>query len=302
MVIDCIGACLALLPGRPHNRAPSRARMRNAMDRYAVVGQPVAHSLSPQIHAAFAEQVGAELSYEAIEAPLEGFAATITDLFDRGYRGVNVTVPFKGEACTFAHEVDPAAARAEAANTLRVEADGRTTAFTTDGVGLVRDLLDHQGVDPHEAVTVLLGAGGAAAGVIEPLLAAGVAELVVANRTQARADALVARFADLGPVRAVGLDALPRADLVINATAASLDGQAIPVSAGAVHGGTFVYDMMYGPKARPFLAHCSGLGIRGTADGLGMLVEQAASAFELWRGVRPRTAPVLASLRASMND
>lgn len=272
------------------------------MDRYAVVGQPVAHSLSPQIHAAFAAALGIELSYEAIEAPLDGFAATVADLFDRGYRGVNVTVPFKAEACAFADLIDSAAARAGAANTLRAEADGRITAFTTDGVGLVRDLLVHQGVDPRGRITLLLGAGGAAAGVVEPLLAAGVSELVVANRTQARAEALVASFADLGPIRTVAFDALPSADLVINATAASLDGQAVPLSAEAVHGDTFVYDMMYGPKARPFLTHCAGLGTSGVVDGLGMLVEQAASAFELWRGVRPATTPVLARLRAAIGD
>lgn len=278
----------------------ARREADGAMDRYAVVGQPVAHSLSPRIHAAFAAELGIKLSYDAIEAPLDGFAATVAELFGRGYLGVNVTVPFKAEACAVAHQVDAAAARAEAANTLRVEADGRVTAFTTDGLGLVRDLMDHQGVDLRGRITLLLGAGGAAAGVIEPLLAAGVSEVVVANRTQARAEALAARFAGLGPVRVAAVDALPCADLVINATAASLQGQAVPVSAEAVHRDTFVYDMMYGPKARPFLERCAGLGIRGGVDGLGMLVEQAASAFQLWRGVRPSTTPVLARLRAAI--
>ena len=158
-----------------------------------------------------------------------------------------------------------------------------------------------RGWTPGGRITLLLGAGGAAAGVVEPLLAAGVSELVVANRTQARAEALVASFADLGPIRTVAFDALPSADLVINATAASLDGQAVPLSAEAVHGDTLVYDMMYGSKARPFLTHCAGLSTSGV-DGLGMLVEQAASAFELWRGVRPATKPVLARLRAAIGD
>lgn len=268
------------------------------MDRYAVVGHPVAHSLSPRIHAAFAAATGEALVYEAVEAPRDGFADTVRGLFAAGYAGCNVTVPFKAEACSFADEVDPLAARAGAANTLRVEANGRVSAFNTDGAGLVRDLGANLEVPLAGARLVMLGAGGAAAGVVESLLAAGVAELVIGNRSPERAEALAARFADLGAVRAERLEALADADLLINATAASLGGERPTLAAGLVRPHTRVYDMMYGAAARPFLAHCAELGAAEVHDGLGMLVEQAAEAFARWRGSRPGTRAILAELRA----
>ena len=269
------------------------------MDRYAVVGHPVAHSLSPRIHAAFAASTGEALRYDAVEAPLDDFAGTIRGLFRENLAGCNVTVPFKEAACAVADDVDPPAARAGAANTLRREADGRLRAFNTDGPGLVRDLAGNLEVELAGIRVVMLGAGGAAAGVVEALLGAGVGELVVANRTAERAEALVARFAALGAVNAVPLDAPGTADLLLNATAASLGGGRPVLAPELIRPHTQVYDLMYGAAARPFLAHCAGLGAAAVHDGLGMLVEQAAEAFALWRGRRPATAPVLAELRAA---
>ena len=270
------------------------------MDRYAVFGHPVTHSLSPRIHTHFAAETGQALSYEAIEAPLDGFAARVRAFLAAGGRGANVTVPFKGEACELADLVDPPAARARAANTLRVERDGRIAAFNTDGVGLVTDLRDQLGVELAGARVVLLGAGGAAAGVVEALLDAGGAELVIANRTAARARALVERFHERASgalLRAAPFPGLPPADLLVNATAASLAGTVPPLPDGVVVKGTFAYDMMYADAPTPFLRWCRTRGAGRTADGLGMLVEQAAEAFLLWRGVRPDTAGIRALLR-----
>ena len=268
------------------------------MDRYAVVGHPVAHSLSPRIHAAFAAATGEALRYEAVEAPADGFADTVRGLFEAGFAGCNVTVPFKADACSFATLLDPLAARAGAANTLRLEADGRVSAFNTDGAGLVRDLEDNLSVPLAGARVVMLGAGGAAAGVVESLLAAGVAELVIGNRSPERARALALRFTSLGAVRAAPLEALADADVLLNATAASLGGERPTLAEGLIRPHTRVYDMMYGAAARPFLACCAELGAAEVHDGLGMLVEQAAEAFALWRGLRPDTRAVLTALRA----
>ncbi|MEE4360422.1 MAG: shikimate dehydrogenase [Pseudomonadales bacterium] len=270
------------------------------MDRYAVFGHPVAHSLSPRIHGCFAAQTGEVLSYEAIEAPLDGFREAVLRFLADGGRGCNVTLPFKGEAVAFADHPDPRAARAGAANTLRREADGRLSAYNTDGPGLVADLVHGHRLALADLRVVLLGAGGAAAGVIEALLDAGVGELIVANRTHERALALRARFATLDAahrLRAVPLDALPAADLLVNATSASLAGQVPVLPDRVVVPGTFAYDMMYADVATPFLAWCTTRGAGRTADGLGMLVEQAAEAFLIWRGVRPDTAAVRDLLR-----
>ncbi|MDD3650912.1 shikimate dehydrogenase [Immundisolibacter sp.] len=270
------------------------------MDRYAVFGHPVRHSLSPQIHTAFAAQTGQALTYQAIEAPLDGFAATLRAFIADGGRGGNVTVPFKEEAFRLADRCDELARQAQAVNTLRVEPDGGLSGFNTDGIGLLRDLTQNLGVELRDRRVLLLGAGGAAAGVIGPLLAAGVAELVLANRTAARAATLAARFAGQGPIRTAPLEAPGEAfDLVLNATAAGLGGQAPAVPAAAFGPHTLAYDLVYGAAAAAFLALARAAGARACHDGLGMLVEQAAEAFWLWRGVRPATAPVIAALRGA---
>lgn len=266
-------------------------------DRYAVFGNPIAHSRSPRIHAAFAAQTGQVLTYEAILAPLDGFAEAVAMFRREGGRGANVTVPFKEQAYALAHRLSARAEAAGAVNTLTFESDG-IFGDNTDGVGLVNDLAGNLGLDLEGQRILLMGAGGAARGVVLPLLEQGPAELFIVNRTAVKAVELAGRFGTAGTVRGGGYEALPgrRFDLVINATAASLAGDLPPLPAGVFAAGALAYDMMYG-KDTPFLAFARGEGAR-CADGLGMLVEQAAEAFFLWRAVRPATAPVIALLRA----
>ncbi|MCZ7565849.1 MAG: shikimate dehydrogenase [Burkholderiales bacterium] len=267
-------------------------------DRYAVVGNPVAHSRSPAIHAAFARQTGEDILYSRLLAPLDNFARTVAGFFDAGGKGVNVTLPFKGEAARLATKLSERARRAEAANTLRFDVDG-IYGDNTDGPGLVRDLTVNLGAALAGRRVLLIGAGGAASGVVGALLGTGVARLVIANRTRERAEALARRHG--APVAACGLEDLGGEpfDVLINATSAGLAGAALPLPAGAVAPGAFAYDMAYGPLAEPFLAAAGLAGAARLADGLGMLVEQAAESFLVWRGIRPDSAPVLAELRAA---
>ncbi|MHB1187109.1 shikimate dehydrogenase [Thiobacillus sp.] len=261
-------------------------------DRYAVFGHPIAHSKSPQIHAAFARQTGQDMTYEAILAPLDGFADSVTAFIAAGGCGANVTVPFKEEAFRLSSRLSPRAKHAGAVNTLMFD-DG-ILGDNTDGAGLVGDLERNLHCPLAGRRILLLGAGGAARGVIEPLLDQSPAELVIANRTVGRAQELAELFCR--GVRACGFDALDTPfDLVINATAASLAGELPPLSPSIFTAETLAYDMMYG-RDTPFLSFARTHGA-ATADGLGMLVEQAAEAFALWRGVRPDTAPVIAALR-----
>ena len=275
------------------------------MDRYAVIGHPVEHSRSPDIHARFAAQTGQSLDYTRLLSPLDGFTTTVRRLADGGSRGCNVTVPFKFEAWQLATRRTPRAQRAEAANTLRFDAEG-WWCDNTDGIGLVRDITVNASVVLAEQRVLLIGAGGAAAGVLGPLIEAGPATLVVANRTADKAQALVDRHADLARDHGVTLQAAPLADpgagfdVVVNGTASSLAGAGVPVPASVLRPGALAVDMMYGAGARPFLAWAAKHGATGR-DGLGMLVEQAAESFFAWRGVRPDTAPVLAALRAQVD-
>ncbi len=263
-------------------------------DRYAVFGHPIAHSKSPLIHAAFARQTGQDMTYEAILAPTDGFAGSLRAFAAAGGRGANVTVPFKEEACALATRLTPRAERAGAVNTLAFEADA-ILGDNTDGAGLVADLLHNLQRPLSGRRILLLGAGGAARGVIGPLLAQAPASLVIANRTVSRAEALATTFGQ--GVTACGFDAVPGAfDVVINATAASLADELPPLAPDVFAPGALAYDMMYG-RDTPFLRFAREHRAV-TADGLGMLVEQAAEAFFLWRGVRPDTALVIAALRA----
>ncbi|HEY5644700.1 MAG TPA: shikimate dehydrogenase [Pseudomonadales bacterium] len=271
-------------------------------DRYAVIGHPVAHSLSPLIHEAFARQTGQRISYERIEAPLDGFVRTVEAFFGTGGQGCNVTVPFKGEAARFVAHLDPEAAFAEAVNTIVHDPAGGYAGYNTDGPGLVTDLdrLLHGAGSLH---VLLLGAGGAARGVARPLLAGPAGRLTIANRTQDRAQALAVRLAaaGLGEVQAVSFDELAGPfDLVINATSAGLGGR-VPGISGSVVEGAFCYDMMYG-RETAFCRWALSAGARAAEDGLGMLVGQAALAFELWRGVRPDAEPVRRALRARLDQ
>lgn len=276
------------------------------MDRYAVVGNPVEHSRSPAIHAAFARQTGQTLWYGRLLCPLDAFEPTlrafVADRSEGIVRGCNVTVPFKFDAFRLAGRHSERARLAQAANTLRFDDEG-WFADNTDGIGLVRDIEHNAGVPLAGRRVLLIGAGGAAAGALGPLLAARPAELVVANRSPDRAYVLVdAHAAATGETR---LTAAPTTDcgraydVVVNATAASLHGAASPVSSEVLRPGALVLDMMYGPSALAFLDWAASHGAVGR-DGLGMLVEQAAESFTLWRGVRPDTAPVLAALRAEL--
>ncbi|MBW7902048.1 MAG: shikimate dehydrogenase [Rhodocyclaceae bacterium] len=269
-------------------------------DRYCVFGNPIGHSKSPAIHAMFARQTGEDLVYEARLAPLDGFAASVRDFVAEGGRGANVTVPFKEEAFRLCNALSERARLAGAVNTLSF-ADGRIAGDNTDGAGLVRDLAENLATPLAGRRILLLGAGGAARGALGPLLERRPAALVVANRTAARADELARHFAALGPVRGGGFAELAGEafDLVVNATSASLAGEAPPLPDGVFAPGALAYDMMYGKGDTAFLALARRLGAARLADGLGMLVEQAAEAFHVWRGVRPETAPVLAALRAA---
>ena len=270
-------------------------------DRYAVMGHPVAHSLSPRIHAAFARQTGQELVYEAIDVLPEDFAEAVARFRAEGGRGLNVTVPHKEAAFALAERRRSRAEEAGAANTLWWE-EGVLVADNTDGVGLVRDLTGNLGWSIQGRRVLLVGAGGAAQGVVGPLLEQHPAALHIANRTVERAVRLAARFSGRGvPVSAGGLPELadfPAWDLVLNATAAGLRNEAPPLPDAVVGAHTLAYDMMYRlEESTAFVRWARERGAQAAADGLGMLVEQAAEAFRLWRGVLPDTAPVLASLR-----
>ena len=283
------------------------------IDRYAVIGHPVEHSLSPRIHALFARQTHQFLVYERLDCPPDGFLAGVRAFAANegrhaharwNTRGCNVTVPFKFEAYACAPRHSARAELAQAANTLRFddEAHGGWWADNTDGAGLVRDIEDHCGVALRGARVLLVGAGGAAAGVLGPLLERGPHELVIVNRTQSKAEPLLARHVALAQthgatLRPASLDRPgERYDVVINATAASLGGQALALPQSACKPGGLAVDLMYGPAAQPFMAWAHAAGAHAV-DGLGMLVEQAAESFFLWRDVRPHTAPVLAELR-----
>jgi shikimate dehydrogenase len=266
-------------------------------DRYAVIGNPIAHSRSPEIHAAFARQTGEDLRYERLLAPLDGFAPAVAAFRAAGGRGLNVTLPFKGEAFRLADDTTERARGAEAANTLRFDG-GRVHGDNTDGVGLVRDLAANLGVALAGRRILIVGAGGAVRAVIGALLEARPAELAVVNRTGGRAAALARQFG--GRILGTGFETLPRHgfDVVINASSAGLAGEAPPLPAAAFAPGATAYDMVYAQGETPFLALARAHGAARLADGLGMLVEQAAESFFVWRGVRPATAPVLAALRA----
>ncbi|KQM68418.1 shikimate dehydrogenase [Xylophilus sp. Leaf220] len=286
---------------------PSESRAVTAgstPDRYCVVGNPVAHSRSPWIHAAFARLTGESIEYDRLLVPLDGFVDGLRTFAASGGKGCNVTVPFKFEAAGFAHRLTDRALLAGAANTLRFETDG-IHADNTDGAGLVADI-ERNAVVPLAGSTLLLvGAGGASAGALGPLVAAAPARLVVVNRTPARAEALVARHAAWARASGTVLEAVPIAelnesfDIVVNATSSSLEGGGIPVPPLVLRPGTLALDMMYGPASRPFLSWAQRYGA-APRDGLGMLVEQAAEAFRFWRGVQPPTQDVLAALRAEM--
>ena len=270
------------------------------MDRYAVIGNPVDHSLSPAIHAAFARATGQAMEYSKLLVPIGEFVTYARRFFDAGGRGANVTLPFKMDAFEWADDRSERAKIAGAANFLQLR-DGKIHADNTDGAGLVTDLMRNHGVRLDRASILVLGAGGATRGIIAPLLAQGPERLVIANRTASRAEELAPRFRGAVEVEGVALDAIPRAryDLVLNATSTSTHGETLELPEHALPPGAFAYDLAYGAGARAFVERARAAGMKAS-DGLGMLVEQAAESFEMWRGVRPETAPVMAELRLRM--
>jgi len=273
--------------------------------RLAVVGNPVSHSRSPAIHARFAAASGHAVDYTRIEAPLDQFVATVRAFADSGARGCNVTVPFKGEAFAACARLSDRARRAEAVNTLVFEPGG-WFGDNTDGAGLVRDIELNAGVSLKGKRVLVLGAGGAAAGALDPLLAARPAALVVANRTPAKAQAMIERFAASAARLDVPLSAAPLEspgagfDVLVNATAASLQADVPPLPTGTLRPGALALDMMYGAATLPFLRWARAQGAIAR-DGLGMLVEQAAEAYFVWTGVRPSTFDVLTDLRREVD-
>ena len=268
-------------------------------DRYAVMGNPVAHSKSPRIHALFAQQFGHKLDYTAIQVDAGGFSQAVDQFVAQGGQGLNVTVPFKQEAFHLADHLSERAGIAQAVNTLRFEKDGRVFGDNTDGAGLVHDLEKNLHVPLKDKRILILGAGGAVRGVLQPLLHKHPALIVIANRTLSKAKELAEEFAQYGKIEATSFEGLKgkHFDLVINGTAASLKGEIPPLPDNLFTTRGFAYDMMYGEKSRPFLDWSALHGAEQTADGLGMLVEQAAESFLLWRGVRPETKNVIEKLR-----
>jgi len=269
-------------------------------DNYCVFGNPIGHSKSPVIHTAFARQTGEDILYTTRLAPHDGFAENVKNFIATGGRGANVTIPFKEEAFRLANRLTPRAELAGAVNMLTFTEEG-VVGDNTDGAGLVRDITINLATPITGKRILLLGAGGAARGAIGPLLDAHPATLVIANRTASKALALAEHFAALGQVSGGAYSALSGQvfDIVINATSASLGGELPPLPAGLFAPGSLAYEMMYGRGDTPFLLYAREEGAARLSDGLGMLVEQAAEAFYLWRGVRPDAAPVMALLRTA---
>jgi len=268
-------------------------------DQYGVVGHPIAHSWSPFIHGMFARQTGEQLVYRLHDVKPADFRAYVLEFFSRGGRGLNVTVPHKVAAAELANELTPRAERATAVNTLAIQRDNRILGDNTDGAGLVHDLRDNLSVNLAGRRVLIVGAGGATRGVVAPLLVLRPAELVISNRTAERAHAFAADFKDIGNVRGCGFDDMGDAayDVIINATSASLAGEVPAIPTNVIKGESLCYDMAYSKGDTPFLKWARETGCAHAVQGWGMLVEQAAESFQLWRGVRPQTRPVLEALR-----
>ncbi len=271
-------------------------------DRYAVFGNPIKHSKSPEIHAMFAEQCAQPMVYRAVKVDLDGFARAASRFFNDGGSGLNVTVPFKRESFEFAERVSARARRAGAVNTLSRAADGAIEGDNTDGIGLIRDLIANLGWTVRGLRVLLLGAGGAARGVLEPLLRERPKELLIVNRNGARATQLAREFSDIGPLRGGAYDLIGKQkfDLVINATSAGLTGAAPELPGDLLTERSCCYDMVYGAEPTPFMRWSAHHAAWAVADGLGMLVEQAAESFYIWRNARPATGPVISHLRETM--
>jgi shikimate dehydrogenase len=275
------------------------ANAAGTLDQYGVVGHPVAHSWSPFIHGLFSRETGQSMSYRLYDFNPEEFHERVRDFFKQGGRGLNITLPHKITAVDVADDLTARAAHAAAVNTFVVRNDGTILGDNTDGTGLVRDLCDNQGIVITHRRILIIGAGGACRGVLAPLLALSPAEIVIANRTSERAETLAKAFEKLGTTRGVGFRYISGGvfDLIINATSASLSGDIPAVPTSVIGPDTVCYDMAYGKTDTPFVRWALKLGCTRALQGWGMLVEQAAESFRVWRGMRPSTAPVLAALK-----
>ncbi len=276
--------------------------MNHIIDRYAVFGNPIAHSKSPQIHTLFAEQTKQAIQYTAELAEPGQFDSAVKSFINNGGKGLNVTVPFKEDAWRYATKLSDRAQRAGAVNTLKVELDGSLSGDTTDGTGLVCDLVTNHHIQIKNKDVLIIGAGGAVRGVIEALLAEQPASLLIANRTKQKATQLADIFSDLGTINGCGLDEINERDfdIVINGTSASLKGDLPPLPNSIFKKNSCSYDMMYAAQSTPFMQWSKENGASRVFDGLGMLVEQAAEAFFIWRGVKPKTASVIQTIRKQL--
>ncbi|MCW8956210.1 MAG: shikimate dehydrogenase [Gammaproteobacteria bacterium] len=274
------------------------------MDRYAVIGNPIAHSKSPQIHSAFAQQTGQDLEYTRMLVEIDHLAEAVAEFQKHQGKGLNITVPFKQDAWQLASSLSDRAERAGAVNTLVLYGENDYYGDTTDGVGLVNDLKYNHDIHLNARHILILGAGGAVRGVLEPILQQFPSQLVIANRTVDKATQLAKEFSDLGAISACGFDELSNEqfDLIINGTSASLSGELPPLPDQLLKQGASCYDMMYAAEATPFMRWGRQQGAQTCLDGLGMLVEQAAESFYLWRGVRPETAPVIRQIRKNLSQ
>jgi shikimate dehydrogenase len=270
----------------------------SAVDQYAVVGNPIAHSRSPEIHLRFAAQVKQKIGYERIEAPIDGFEEKALSLRDAGYRGLNVTVPFKLDATKLASELTPRARLAGAVNTLKFEGE-TILGDNTDGIGFVRDVTERLEFGFGDCAVLVLGAGGAVRGLLGSLLDASPRWLAVANRSHQRAEELAEEFG----VEAIHFDEIPAEhfDLIINGTTTGLHNEAPAIDPETFNDCLLAYDLVYAPDPTPFMRLAKAGGAKQVADGLGMLIEQAAESFLLWRGVRPETRSVYRELRALLS-
>ena len=278
--------------------------MSDPVDRYAVFGNPIAHSKSPQIHSLFAEQTGQNLVYTAELAEIGQFARAVEKFVENNGRGLNITVPFKEDAWALTRQRSDRAQRAGAVNTIIVQPDGSLYGDTTDGIGLVRDLTQNHQVKIKDSDILIIGAGGAVRGVLEAILEQQPASLMITNRTKLKAVQLAEDFSEFGNIHGCGLDEVNGADfdIVINGTSASLQGELPSLPASIFRENSCSYDMMYAAGATPFMQWSSNNGAQQVFDGLGMLVEQAAESFYLWRKVRPDTHPVIEQIRALLLD
>ncbi|TDG15801.1 shikimate dehydrogenase [Seongchinamella unica] len=271
-------------------------------DKYAVFGNPIKQSKSPAIHGAFAVQCGEAMQYRAVRVDRDKFEQAATRFFQSGGRGLNVTVPFKQEAFQFAGRLSERARRAGAVNTLKMADDGVVEGDNTDGIGLVRDMVANLGWVVQGQRVLIIGAGGAVRGVLEPLLRERPRELLIVNRTAAKAALLAEEFGDLGSITGGGFTLIGERqfDLVINASSAGLSGQAPDLPSTLLTERSCCYDMVYGAEPTPFMRWAAHHAAWAVADGLGMLVEQAAQSFYIWRGQRPETRPVIYQIRQAM--